>query len=420
MSSEANLRTMSTGPAAGGDSSPRRDLRVFLVPAAILAAAFAVRIVSWYVANLTTPPLLLPFGTQWNDLYASYTVWVRALLQGMNPYTSFPFGLTYTYPPGFIALLVPFFLAGVPQLLLILTDAGAAVVVFLLARHWASRGVAVACGLAYALSPFFVVYEGYTPMSEEPMFFFLILALYLAYDHREIGSAVALGAALLMKQDAFFVLPVFLLAFMNLGLRPRSLLISIGIFAAGSLPALLISPLGYVANVTYGLLYPISKVAQGSTVIPISSSIPQTAFNLYSPGVIPVLILFSAALLVTERRKQNYNAFAAGALGAIILSALITLGLLDSFSYRFLLVYGFLMAASLDARSLAAVTAVALLAVYLPAGPFQAVLALSAVVAFALVQPDALGSGKLASGAQGVGVVNSFKRTRLSQLLQHA
>ena len=103
--------------------------RRFLTAGILFVLALAVRLGTSVIAGQTRPPLLLPFGTQWNDLHATYTVWTRAVLNGMNPYTSLPFGLTYAYPPGFVALMIPFFLGGVPQLLMILTDSGAAVLV---------------------------------------------------------------------------------------------------------------------------------------------------------------------------------------------------------------------------------------------------------------------------------------------------
>jgi hypothetical protein len=360
--------------------------------------ALVIRLGTSLVAGRTTPPLLLPFGTQWNDLYATYTVWARAVLNGMNPYTSLPLGLTYTYPPGFLVLLIPFFLVGVPQLLMILTDSGAAVLVYRLAKRWASPTIAAACGIAYAVLPFFVIYEGYTPMSEEPMFFFLLLSFFLVYERKELPAALSFGAALLMKQDAFFALPVVLLAFTKLGLRPKTLLVSVGVFLVGSLPALVLSPAGYVANVTYGLLYPISKVAQGSVTIVLSNSIPRTALNVYGGGLLPVFIVLAGVLLWSERRRENFPAFAAAALGAVTISALVVLGLVDPFDYRFLLVYGFPLAGSSDVFSFTAVATFSLLAAYFPAGPFQAVLALSAVIAFALAQSDRTS----AEGPQGL------------------
>ena len=365
-----------------------RTKRLFLTSGILFLLSFATRLGASIIASRTSPPLLLPFGTQWNDLYASYTVWARAVLDGMNPYTSLPFGLTYAYPPGFVVSMIPFFLAGVPQLLMILADSGAAVLVYLLAKRWASQKIAAAAGIAYAVLPFFVIYEGYTPMSEEPMLFFLLLSFYFTYERKGLPAALSFGAALLMKQDAFFALPIIFLTFVRLGLRPRLLLLSIGVFIVGSLPPLILSPLGYVANVSYGILYPISKVAQGSTTIVISSSIPQTILNTYGGAILPILVVFAAVLLWSERRRKNFPAFSAAALGAVIISSLVALGLVDPFNYRFLLVYGFLLAASSDVFSFAVVAMFSLLAAYFPAGPFQAVLALSAVIAFALAQSE--------------------------------
>lgn len=372
--------------------------RRFLTAGILFLLAFAVRSGASIIASRTSPPLLLPFGTQWNDLYASYTVWARAVLDGMNPYTSLPFGLTYAYPPGFVASMIPFFLAGVPQLLMILADSGAAVLVYLLAKRWASPKLAAAAGIAYAVLPFFVIYEGYTPMSEEPMFFFLLLSFYFAYERRELPAALSFGAALLMKQDAFFALPIILLTFVRLGLKPKALFASVGVFAAVSLPPLVLSPLGYVANISYGILYPISKVAQGSATIVISSSIPQTILNTYGGAILPILIVFAAVLLWSERRRENFPVFSAAALGAVIISSLVVLGLVDPFNYRFLLVYGFLLAASSDVFSFGTAATLSLLAAYFPAGPFQAVLALAAVIAFALAQPDETDSRALEQG----------------------
>jgi 4-amino-4-deoxy-L-arabinose transferase-like glycosyltransferase len=223
---------------------------------AILAIALLSRVIisalqaRYYPSSLSLPLPLVP----WNDFYSVYGGWLQMVSHGLVPYRDF---LTYTYTPLFLYSLYPFYatagiqVASVP---IVVSDAATSLVVYLLARKWANQKMAFAAGLAYALSPLALFYEGYLWLSSQPTTFFLLLSLYLGSTDKPKASFVTLAISILFKQEAAFILPVFLWwqfkrnrteAWKGASLFILTMLLI-------SLPFLLISPGNYLEDLTYG------------------------------------------------------------------------------------------------------------------------------------------------------------------------
>lgn len=211
---------------------------------------------------------LCAFGYEWvyrigynltlqnfQDFYAYYQEQLHFFAQGYTPYIDFP----YAYPPLFLYLLLPFYVLGGnwAALPIELGFSLSAPLVYLVVRKESSEKIAVAAAFLYVLSPYFLLYEGLSWLSEQPMVFFLLLAIYLLEDGKLSSSAIAYGVAILLKQDAFFVLPAYLLLMIRTG-GLRKTVYSGAMIASMllvvSLPFLLLSPANYIGSITLGRL----------------------------------------------------------------------------------------------------------------------------------------------------------------------
>ncbi len=132
---------------------------------------------------------------------------LRLLAAGDLPYRDF----TYSYPPLFIYSLFTFYEIGtkLAALPIIVADALTAPLIYLMIKRTWSERLAVAASVVYIFSRFALVFEGISYLSEQPMLFFLLLSFVLLVGKKAKASAIALALGIMFKQDALFVLPVY-------------------------------------------------------------------------------------------------------------------------------------------------------------------------------------------------------------------
>ena len=119
----------------------------------------------------------------YHDFYGYYVTQLIDLSKGMIPYKDF----AYSYPPLFLYSLYPFFKLGgeyAASIPILLADAATSPLIYVIVRRFASERISLAAGISYAISPFFLIYEGYLWFSSQPMTFFLLLALYLLFNKK--------------------------------------------------------------------------------------------------------------------------------------------------------------------------------------------------------------------------------------------
>lgn len=338
---------------------------------------------------------LLPGAIAWSDFFTLNGGQLQALSHGLVPYRDF----SYAYTPLFLYALYPFYIIGgieAAVIPILVADSATAVLVYLLARSAASNRIALIAGIAYALSPFVLYQEGYLFLSSQPMVFFLLLSIYFLQNERPLESSLTLGLSILFKQEALFILPVYAVWYITkykAQVWKGAAILSSVIFVV-SMPFLVLAPVQYLIDVSYGVMRPILPslssplqiVAIGSTsrhsVIPTSqacasllASLPTTGtyvvcgvtYSWATPTIldrlasliglipwvanatsIPVFLMITPALYVSRRRRNILLLSCAYSLiGFLIIFSLTVHGL---YSYYFLPVYALLFA-SATARS---------------------------------------------------------------------
>lgn len=190
-----------------------------------------------------------------HDFYGYYVTELIELSKGLIPYKDFG----YSYPPLFLYSLYPFFITGgkyFASLPILIADTCTAPMIYLIARRFTSQRISLLAGLSYALSPFFLLYEGYLWFSSQPMTFFILLSLYLLMIKRPIYSSMVFALAVLFKQETIFILPVYLIWYYREYGRGvyRGLITLSAVLLAVSLPFLIISPFDYVSAVSYATI----------------------------------------------------------------------------------------------------------------------------------------------------------------------
>lgn len=194
----------------------------------------------------------------YHDFYGFYVTELTELSKGLIPYKDFG----YSYPPLFLYTLYPFYqIGGVysASIPILLSDALTAPLIYLIARRFANEKISLLAGVSYAISPFFLLYEGYLWYSSQPMTFFILLSLYLLLIERPILSSVTFALAVLFKQEVIFILPVYLIwYFKRFGVKTfyKGLISLAGILLVVSLPFLVLSPIDYISSLSYSTLEP--------------------------------------------------------------------------------------------------------------------------------------------------------------------
>lgn len=383
----------------------------------VLAVALAARAAAWafqvlygfyYIAWLRGL-------TPWQDFYAYYSDWLRSLSRGLLPYRDF----AYPYPPLFLFTLNVLYATEGPQaasLPIVLADAMTAPLIYKLVSLDADRKVAIMAGLAYAVLPTAVFYEGYVWMSTQPMLLFIMLSVYYARKRHTLRSGLMLALASLYKQQALFILPAYLLW---LGLRSwrhaaKAMAILLLTLIAASAPFLVSYPGQYMSAMSYGLLpqgyhWNATSSTQGSesatearcfvstSPLPGDTSCNYAFITYPNPRltlliqlldflahIVPAPLLASSLLLPIARRRDE------GSLGlwcsyslALLLQAFHHMTGHPLYAYYYVPLYAMLLAGARTVKGLALAAAFATMAALLPDGNPQALIASLALVALA-------------------------------------
>jgi hypothetical protein len=256
----------------------------------IVGISLAVRITA-YLWESFHP---VPFNSlleNFMDFHAYYVSQLSFLHEGYLPYRDFP----YAYPPLFLYSLYPFYLLGTnaAAIPIVVGDALTAPVLYLIVRKVGSERSAIGIAIAYALSPFFLTYEGISWLSEQPMLFFLLLSVLMLQKEKPKSSSILFAVAILFKQDALFILPAYIYWFYRIcGVKStlRNLGLSFAVLAAGSLPFLLLSPLSYLSSVSLGkfysaITYLVRISVSSSRTLSVAGGFSTTSLNVTLPNL---------------------------------------------------------------------------------------------------------------------------------------
>ena len=356
----------------------------------------------------------------WGDFYAIYAGWLHLVSQGLIPYRDF---YTYTYTPLFLYALYPFYLVGgahAASIPIIVSDAATSSVVYLIVKRLASGRVPLVAGLMYAVSPFALYYEGYLWMSSQPMTLFMLLAIYLLWSNKPEYSAFSMALAVMFKQEALFILPVYgawyAMRFRR-SMRRGALIFLLTLFAV-SLPFLIASPYGYIISLNYlKSTLPTSSACTnqivnsitvamcgGATVgssgfaLPISTPVtivPQTnvfpteyILNRMSELLGPLLFLVMLpAMLVSRKALNSLELFSIySAVGFLTLYSLLGHPV---FRYYYIPIYALLLVSTTNRRTLLVSTIAPVVGLFiLPSGPIQNLLPLVTLLVILAVQGE--------------------------------
>lgn len=264
-----------------------KTLLLLFATALSIRAVIAIIQMSYGINNGLNYDLYLygPFNPGleiFHDFSVYYVGQLMELGKGLIPYKDF----AYSYPPLFLYSLYPFYLLGGPSAASIpiwLSDAATAPLVYLVARYFTNPRLSLIAGISYALSPFFLLYEGYLWFGSQPMTFFMLLSVYLLLTKRPMWSAAALSISILFKQELILLLPVYAIWYFKNYPKPvflKSQLTIAGVLLTVSLPFLLITPVRYITLVGYGLipyfstplLYPSTTTAVSQLANSVSAS----------------------------------------------------------------------------------------------------------------------------------------------------
>lgn len=364
------------------------------------------------------PIAWFPMVQPWSDFYTIYGRELFLLGEGSLSYR----GL-FTYTPLFLYTLFLFYhvggiyFASVP---ILVADAATAPIIYLTVREISSNKVATLAGLSYALSPFMLIMEGYFWLSSQPMFLFMILAIYFLRRNRPLLSSLAIGIAIMFKQEAVFFLPVYVAWYVNRYKRTswKGLLIFFMTVTAISLPFIITSPVAYLDSVSYGLVskllpsvtatLPLQSNQATLTTISNSSSVcsfvtaamNDTSCNLghvlystvnvsasymvdsmvvilnYASALVQIpLLVFVAFILFFERKRENMLEVSC-AYSSICFLLVFSFLVHEALAYYFLPVYGILFASSRSFSTISIIYASTFVSLFLSNGPVQTVLSL--------------------------------------------
>lgn len=369
----------------------------------------------------------LPTLTTWSDFYGYYVNQLGKIVNGMVPYRDFD----YSYTPLFIYSLYPFYLIGGPysaSIPIVVGDSLTAPVIYLTLRRLAPEKVAVLGGLSYSLLPFALLYEGYLWLSSQPMTLFIALSVYFARD-RQLSSSLSLAFATMVKQEALFLLPAYLIWYMfnARGRIWKTLGCLVGIFSIVSLPFLILSAPTYLTAISYGAsgavlqglgigdstpMNPRSPIFSDSgcetvTLTLLGTHTGCSYFFISYPNpfytnvlnfldglaqwtVIPLLVLVGIALL--ESRRRTYFLEIGGAYSMTLF--LLVFGHFINFIHRYYLipVYVLLLASSRNQKAVLATFTISTVALLTTAGAFQVFLV--ALAELLLLTQDEMGRSK--------------------------
>jgi len=387
----------------------------------LFAIALSVRIVLSLVRATHGLTITSPWLEGKDDFDGIYIQQLSQIAEGVIPYKQ----VAISYPPLFSYALYPFYLLGGANLAsipIVLSDAATAVVVYYGVERTTAPHIATAAGLAYALSPLALYYEGYVWYSSQPMTLFMLLGVCLIMRDKRVEAFAALAVAILFKQEAVFLVPVFVALLVH---QERRVMISAlgafwAILLAASLP-FLASYRDYLSLLTYGLVFgrwqgepapePVttSAVCQslgtdvsgtlmsctyGSTTYAqlVNNSLPQSTLiadslvydlEVLAQFVVVPMFLLLLPMLYSVRKNRAIVPLLCVYSGAGFLILFSTI-FHPVYRYYYLPVYALLLVAAVDRGTLAVAIAAPIAAVLTPSGAFQElvpVLALLAAIA---------------------------------------
>ncbi len=365
---------------AGKELSPNRVSERSLI-VMLFVVALAMRLALVYYGSVHGVLQFNLYIENFGDFAGTYLSWLKALSAGLMPYS----GFFYQYTPLFLYLLYPFYVIGGytgAALPIVLADAGASVIIYaIVARVSGSRRAALAAGLAYAFSPLALLYEGLLLFSVEPMLLFVLLAVYLLYEERPVYSVACLAIAVLLRQEAIFLLPIYLLSYRKYGIGTYVKMATVfaGLLLLVSAPFLLTAPAQYLSDV----MYLSCRCDIYSIWLPF---LPQ--IDAAVPWLVPLLAAMVAFVLYGERRKKNFAVIFGAFLFAVFVAAFGYTHPHTLFRYYYLPAYALLVAASRKWQMSATLFCAMALSIILPPGPVQELLPFASILA--LVAIDAV------------------------------
>jgi uncharacterized membrane protein len=359
----------------------------------------------------------MPGPSLWSDYAFLYLPQLKYLASGLLLYRDF----AYSYTPMFLYSMLPFYELGggyAAWIPIVVADALTAPVVYLIVRRFSTEKVALIAGLGYAFSPVALANEGYLWMSSQPMTLFLLLSILLLKKDRQVLSAFVLAIAVLFKQEAVLVLPVYLI-FWDLKSR-KSLPTAAGVFVltvlAGLSPFLIQAPKAVLNHIFYWLPFSIGKSEPALAPTPYIGSLAQTCVSATVPSyhigaicgnlvnfpalswyaqigtvnavagfVAPFLLLLFAVGLIAIRHSPTFFQMAcayACIAGFFVFGTLVH----GVFGYYFIPVYALILSCVTNGRSLLVALVALTLALFAPEGPFQYIIPVTCIFTLAMIQ----------------------------------
>lgn len=396
-------------------------IRTLMLPIVVFLTALIPRLLALYLRYPLGPISFNSYYETYDDFYGYYVSWwLKSLQLGQVPYRDF----FYQYPPLFLYSLYPaYYFVGAlgAASIIILFDAGSAVIVYFIAKQSSTRKVAFLSGIGYALSPFAILYEGYVLYSMQPMLFFLLLSFFLFRARRLYSSVICLAISVLLKQQAMFIIPAFLVSLIQkryFGLKSigKATILSISVLLVVSLPFLVVSPIQYLSTIAYHpppytstassnnstegdvqtCLYfqePSGLVAHcvhdGTTlralVVPLAYQILNTIF---SKGL-PIMSLVPLPFLFMFRKKASFFALSSAysfAVLVMLFAYFFSYAPLDKTArYPYLPVYAFLLFSGSGWEVPVAALAISSISLIIPPGVIQMVIPFLAIWVVMLV-----------------------------------
>jgi hypothetical protein len=389
----------------------------------VLAAAIAVRTLTSILKLEVVAiwPSGIPGPSLWGD-YSVYLQQLHYLAQGYLPYRDF----SYNFGPLFLLTLFPFYalsnnLAFIP---IVLADAFTAPAVYLTLKQDSGKNVPMIAGLIYGVSPLFLVNEGYLWLSSQPFTLFLVCSVLLYTRKRALAGTLSLAVAICFKQEAVFLLPPFLIAYLW-RYRKRALkYIGAGLaFVIGvSSPFLYYAPRAFIYSMMYGNFINLGPVEPSrlqtvgsSTVTPFQSVLcgVTTITHVYTGAFCGTLMnlgafeqflvfarfydflkvinpflfcIFLVGLISIRKSEILYGVSCVFALlgGLLVFSILVH----SSLGYYYIPIYALLLLLSKRPGQLALTTLGLEAVIFLPEGPLQFLIPL--VLVFALVVSESV------------------------------
>ena len=357
----------------------------YYVVAVIFIVAFVARFILGYTPvfeyalGATNSPDVTKIGV-YDDFYGIYLIWINLLGRGLIPYVNGAFPLLH-YPPLFLYSLYLGYLAGGvigAGMIITVSDCASAVMIYLIAKELSSdANVAKLTGLAYALLPLALLTEGISLLSLEPMTFFILLSIYFLHKNRLLYSAILLAVAVCFRQEALFLLIVYLPMLYE---KPSSMLLPAAAFllivALVSAPFLAINAQQYISEV----LYSHNPTYPTSGQLYISSTVLLSPLYILCPAVLIALAMLLNAKRLAERKYEYL-----GAVGVVVLVMLYGMMGYEILNYYMLPAYALLLASCTKSHSIAAVFIVSTISIFAAPGWQQEIMPLVALLALAMI-----------------------------------